>query len=149
MQRAAAKPSYANSVELHLERLNADVWTIELADSDLSVLELFAPYRGRLRKKIAIGVVGHRTLQVEQPEEVAELVRRALHFIDAEHLVLSSDCGFGRQGFNRLIAYYKAAAIAQGANIVRRELGGAEHEVRAADPAVQVDVLRTVPEPAP
>jgi 5-methyltetrahydropteroyltriglutamate--homocysteine methyltransferase len=150
MQRATANPSYARSVETHLERLNADVWTIELADGNLAELELFAPYRGRLRKKIAIGVVSHRTLQVEQPEEVAELTRRALRFIDAENLVLSSNCGFGRQGCNRLIAYYKAAAIAQGANIVRRELGGEERWIGAADPRLQVDVVggRSLLEPA-
>ena len=60
--------------------------------------------------------------------------------VDPEHLVLSSDCGFGRQGVPRPIAYYKAAALAQGANIVRRELGLPEREVRAADPRLQVDV---------
>jgi 5-methyltetrahydropteroyltriglutamate--homocysteine methyltransferase len=141
MQRAVASPSYANSLEIYLERLSADVWTIELADGDRSVLPLFAPYRGRMQKKVAIGVVSHRTLQVEQPEEVAELVREALRYIEPEQLVLSSDCGFGRQGCNRLIAYYKAAAIVQGANIVRRELGAAGREVRAADPAFQVDVV--------
>ena len=36
---------------------------------------------------------------------------------------MSSDCGFGRQGCNREIAFYKASAIAQGCNIVRKELG--------------------------
>jgi 5-methyltetrahydropteroyltriglutamate--homocysteine methyltransferase len=141
MQRAVASPSYAESIEIYLERLNVDVWTIELADSDSSALRLFEPYRDRMRKKVAIGVVSHRSLQVERPEDVAALVRQALEYIDAEHLVLSSDCGFGRQGCNRLIAFYKAAAIAQGANIVRRELGVEEREVRAADPALQVDVL--------
>ena len=34
-----------------------------------------------------------------------------------------SDCGFGRQGVPRPIAMYKAAALAQGANIVRAEPG--------------------------
>jgi len=149
MQRAAEKPSYANSVEIYLERLNADVWTIELKDGDQGELELFAPYRDRLRKKVAIGVVSHRTLQVETPEEVAELGRRALRVIGPENLVLSSDCGFGRQGCNRLIAFYKAAAIAQGANVLRRELGVEERYVPAADPALQVDdVARDLLAPA-
>ena len=146
MQRAAANPSYANSVEAHLTRLNLDVWTVEMKDGDQSELELFAPYKGRLGKKISVGVVSHRTLQVETAEEVAELTRRALRSIDAENLILSSDCGFGRGGANRLIAYYKAAAIAQGANIVRRELGAPERRVPAADAAMQVDVR---PRPAP
>jgi 5-methyltetrahydropteroyltriglutamate--homocysteine methyltransferase len=113
-----------------------------MKDGDQRELELFAPYKDGLRKKIAVGVASHRTLQVETPEEIAELTRRAMQHIGPENLVLSSDCGFGRQGCNRLIAFYKAAAIAQGANIVRRELGFDEHDVPAADPAFQVDVLR-------
>jgi hypothetical protein len=35
---------------------------------------------------------------------------------------------------------YKAAALAQGANIVRGELGAEQTQVRAADPGLQVDV---------
>ena len=60
--------------------------------------------------------------------------------IDADNLVLSSDCGFGRGGANRLIAFYKAAAIAQGANIIRRELGAEDRYSVAADRRLQVDV---------
>jgi 5-methyltetrahydropteroyltriglutamate--homocysteine methyltransferase len=80
-------------------------------------------------------------LQVESPEEVAAFTRRALECINLENLILTSDCGFGRQGSNRLVALYKAAAIAQGANIVRRELGLEERYVPAADAALQVDVI--------
>jgi 5-methyltetrahydropteroyltriglutamate--homocysteine methyltransferase len=135
MQKSAENPSYANSVEIFLERLDADVWTVEMKDGDEAELALFAPYRDRLRMKVAVGVVSHRTLQVETPEEVATLARTALRAIPPDKLIMSSDCGFGRQGANRLIAYYKAAAIAQGANIVRRELGGDERYVAASDPA--------------
>lgn len=139
MQRGYAKEetSYANSIEIHLKRLNADVWTIELKDGRLEELKLFAPYRDRLEKKLAIGVVSHRTLQVETPAEVADLVRDAMQFIPPENLVLSSDCGFGRQGCDRMVAFYKAVAVALGANIVRRELGVYESYVPAADPALQ------------
>lgn len=137
MQRAAENPSYATSVETFLERLNVDVWTVEMKDGDQAELKLFAPYSDRLRVKIAVGVVSHRALQVETPHEVAELARTALRSIPADKLILSSDCGFGRQGANRLIAYYKAAAIAQGANIVRCELGGNERYIRATDPTLQ------------
>jgi 5-methyltetrahydropteroyltriglutamate--homocysteine methyltransferase len=139
MQRAAESPSYANSIEIYLERLDADVWTIEMKDGDQDELKLFAPYRDRLRKKIAVGAVSHRTLEVESVEEVAELGRRALEIIGPENLVLSSDCGFGRQGANRLIAFYKAASLAQGANILRRELGLEERYIPAADAGLQVD----------
>jgi 5-methyltetrahydropteroyltriglutamate--homocysteine methyltransferase len=94
---------------------------------------------------VSVGFISHRQLQVETPDEVAADVRKALEYIDADKLVLSSDCGFGRQGVPRPIALYKAAALAQGANIVRRELGAPQAAVRAADPGLQVDV----PAPAP
>jgi 5-methyltetrahydropteroyltriglutamate--homocysteine methyltransferase len=54
---------------------------------------------------------------------------------------VSSDCGFGRQGCNREIAFYKASAIAQGANMVRADLGFPVTRVPAADPKLQIDVV--------
>ena len=139
MQRVLEKTSYAEVIDTYLERVAGDVWTVEMKDRGFADLELFRPYRNRLQKKVAVGVVSHRTLQVESPDEVAHDIRYALNHIDAENLVLTSDCGFGRQGSNRLVAFYKSAAIVQGANIVRRELGLDEEPVRAADPLLQID----------
>src|SRR5919198_583009 len=104
-------------------------------------IELYGPYKGRLPKKICIGAVSHRTLQADRTEEVAAAIRTALAHIAPEQLIVSSDCGFGRQGCNREIAFYKATAIAQGCNIVRRELGCDERDVRGADPALQLDIV--------
>jgi 5-methyltetrahydropteroyltriglutamate--homocysteine methyltransferase len=139
MQRVLERTSYAEVIETYLERVAGDVWTVEMKDRSFADLELFHPYRNHLKKKIAVGIVSHRTLQVESPEEVATDIRYALNHIDPDRLVLSSDCGFGRQGSNRLVAFYKSAAIVQGANLVRRELGVDEEPVRAADPLLQVD----------
>ena len=47
----------------------------------------------------------------------------ALEHIDPDQLILSTDCGFGRQGCNREIAFFKTAAIAQARNILLEELG--------------------------
>jgi hypothetical protein len=41
----------------------------------------------------------------------------------------------------RKTAFYEASAIAQGANIVRKELGLPATYVPAADPALQIDVV--------
>jgi 5-methyltetrahydropteroyltriglutamate--homocysteine methyltransferase len=139
--------SYEPSMDIYLNRLKGDVWTIESKENGHRLLPSFASYKHRLPKKVAVGFISHRQLQVETPEEVARDIRLALEHIDAEHLVLSSDCGFGRQGVPRPIAFYKAAALAQGANIVRRELGAPETSVRAADPALQVDVPEAPPLP--
>lgn len=112
-----------------------------MKDRNQQDLELLAPFRNNLKKKICIGAVSHRSLQADRPEEVANEIRKALRYIPAESLIVSSDCGFGRQGSNRDIAFYKASAIAQGTNIVRRELGLPVTEVPAADPMLQVDVV--------
>jgi 5-methyltetrahydropteroyltriglutamate--homocysteine methyltransferase len=132
--------SYEPSIDIYLNRLKGDVWTIESKESGHSLLPAFAPYKGNLSKKVAVGMISHRRLQVETPEDIAADVRTALEYIDADKLILSSDCGFGRQGVPRPIAMYKAAALAQGANIVRGELGAEQTHVRAADPDLQVDV---------
>ncbi len=132
---------YEESADIVLNRLKGDIWTIESKETNHERLSILAPYKGRLPKKIAAGFVSHRTMNVESAESVAEDVRKALTHIDAEQLVLSSDCGFGRQGVPRPAALYKASALAQAANAVRRELGAPETRVPAADPALQVDVL--------
>ena len=84
-------------------------------------------------KRIGIGVIDHHTLQVESPEEVAELVRLALEHIPVERLVICSDCGMGREGMSRRHAFYKTVSLVLGTNLVRKELGLPEVECMAAD----------------
>ncbi len=137
--------SYEPSLDIYLERVKADVWTVESKANGHQLLPSLAPYKGKLNKKIAVGFISHRNLQVEMPEEVAADVRTALQYVEPEQLVLSSDCGFGRQGVPRPIALYKAAALVQGANIVREELGAEQSPARASDPALQIDVPAAAP----
>lgn len=133
--------SYRESLDLYLGECRGDVWTVEMTDRDFREIELFGALKGRLPKKICIGTVSHRSLQVDAAETVAARIRRALEHVTPEQLIVSSDCGFGRQGFNRDVAFFKAAAIAQGANIVRKELGLSTTPVAAADPALQTDIV--------
>jgi 5-methyltetrahydropteroyltriglutamate--homocysteine methyltransferase len=141
MQRVYDDSSYANAFELYLDRVNCDVWTVEMHDRDNRELELFAPWKGKTNKKIAIGAVSHRSLQAERPPEVADSIRKALEYIEPDNLIISSDCGFGRQGAGRTVAFYKAAALAMGTNIVRRELGLPETYVPAADERLVIDTV--------
>ncbi|MGH7113564.1 MAG: hypothetical protein ACREE9_03620, partial [Stellaceae bacterium] len=124
-------PSYERALP-HLLQLNADVITFECASSGGKDLPLFAKYQ--TEKKIGIGVVNHCSTIVEPPEHVAGLIRKALEYIPPERLVITTDCGFGREGLSRRIAYYKCVSLVQGTNIVRRELGLPEAHIRAADP---------------
>jgi 5-methyltetrahydropteroyltriglutamate--homocysteine methyltransferase len=141
MQRVIENTSYAASLELYLERCKGDVWTIETKDRNMKDIELFEHFKHHPKKKICIGAVSHRTLQADRPEDVAGEIRKALKYVSPENLIVSSDCGFGRQGCNREIAFYKASAIAQGCNIVRKELGLETTYVPAADPLLQTDIV--------
>jgi 5-methyltetrahydropteroyltriglutamate--homocysteine methyltransferase len=141
MQRVYDDNSYANALELYLDRVNCDVWTVEMHDRGNREIELFGPWKGKTNKKIAIGAVSHRSLQAERPPEVADSIRKALEYIEPQNLIISSDCGFGRQGAGRTVAFYKAAALAMGANIVRRELGVPETYVPAADERLVIDTV--------
>ena len=125
------RPSYERSLPYLLET-KADVITLECASTNGRDLPLLGKHR--TDKKIAIGVVNHSTAAVEPPEFVADLIRRALEHVPPERLILSTDCGFGREGLARRIAFYKAVSINLGANIVRRELKLPEVEIPAADP---------------
>src|SRR5919201_1712337 len=79
-----------------LNEVDADVITFETCSSAGMDLEAIGK---RIRdKKVCIGVVDHHTLQVETPDQVARLIRKALEHIPAERLVLASDCGMGREG---------------------------------------------------
>jgi 5-methyltetrahydropteroyltriglutamate--homocysteine methyltransferase len=126
----AQTPSYAPALE-PLSRIDADLITFETCSS--GGMDLEAIGRVIRDKKVAIGVVDHHTLQVETPEQVAALVRKALQHIPAERLVLASDCGMGREGMSRRHAFYKMVSIVQGTNLVRKELGLPLAECLAAD----------------
>jgi 5-methyltetrahydropteroyltriglutamate--homocysteine methyltransferase len=133
-QRTETQRRFYTKALPFFDRLDVDVVTFEAADNGGDEIESFAAGIGP-DKKIAIGVVSHRTLQVERPEEVAALIRRALKVMEPQRLIVSTDCGFGRQGMSRLHAFYKMVSLVRGTNIVRRELGLPEADVLAADPA--------------
>jgi len=123
--------SYKNALET-LNKVDADVITFESVSAGGADLEAI----GKIitEKKIAIGVIDHHSLQVERPDEIAEHIRRALKHIPAERLVISSDCGMGREGMSRRHAYYKIVSLVLGTNMVRKELGLPQAECLAADP---------------
>ena len=82
---------------------------------DLSVL-------GRLGDKtVVLGVIDLADPHVESAETVAERVRAALRHLPAERLALAPDCGM--KYLSRETARGKLRALAEGARIVRAELG--------------------------
>ena len=132
--------SYQPTLEA-LDRIEADALTFETTSSGPGDLKAIGEVIKD--KKIVIGVLNHRNLQVERPEEVAALIREALKHIPAERLIISSDCGMGREGMGRRHANYKMVAMVLGTNIVRKELGLPEAECLAADPRFSLTLTKS------
>jgi 5-methyltetrahydropteroyltriglutamate--homocysteine methyltransferase len=101
-----------------LERSKADQISIETAQPrlDCSVLAKLPS------KVIMLGVLDLADLSVETPQIVAERIRRALPYVAAERIVVAPDCGL--KYLPRDVAFGKMKAMAEGAAIVRKELGG-------------------------
>jgi 5-methyltetrahydropteroyltriglutamate--homocysteine methyltransferase len=135
----ATVQSYKPALAL-LNQVDADVVTFEMKSSN--AIDLEAVGQTIADKKVCIGVIDHHTLQVESPEEVADLIRRALKVIPVERLVISTDCGMGREGMSRRHAFYKMVALVQGTNLVRKELGLPVADSLGANP--KFSLIRTV-----
>ncbi len=71
---------------------------------------------------IQLGVLDIRTNAIETPTVIAERIRLALKHIPADKVTLSSDCGM--KPLSRMVAKMKLGALVEGANIVRKEIGG-------------------------
>lgn len=131
-QRVASRDQSYKAALPYLDQLDVDVLTFEGAFN--RGMDFEAIGKGVSKdKKIALGVISHRTLQVERPEEIADLIRLALKYVEPERLILTSDCGFGRQGISRMHAFYKMVALVRGTNMVKKELGLPETHIPATD----------------
>ncbi len=127
------RPSYERSLPFFLE-MNCDVLDMECASNQARDAKLFKNIDlAKYGKKIGIGVVDHTRTTVESPEMVADTIRRALEYIPEDRLIITADCGFGREGLSRRIAFYKCVSLVLGTNIVRKELGVEEAYVATAD----------------
>jgi len=73
------------------------------------------------KKKIMLGVINLGDQIVERPEQVAERIRAGLKHVSPDRLIPAPDCGM--KYMTRDVAFGKLKALAEGAAIVRRELG--------------------------
>jgi 5-methyltetrahydropteroyltriglutamate--homocysteine methyltransferase len=71
-------------------------------------------------KKVMVGAIDVASNTVETPEEVANTLRKALQFVDADKLYPCTNCGMAP--LSRAIAKGKLEALSAGAEIVRGEL---------------------------
>jgi 5-methyltetrahydropteroyltriglutamate--homocysteine methyltransferase len=101
-----------------LNESDIDQISIEAAQPrlDLSVLEKLPD------KTIILGVIDNDDPEIETPETVAARIRAALNHITPERLILAPDCGM--KYMHRDVAFGKLKSMAEGAAIVREEIGG-------------------------
>ncbi|WP_323718477.1 methionine synthase [Paracoccus aminovorans] len=101
-----------------LQNSNIDIISLECQNSRVP-MDLIELIRG---KKVMVGAIDVATNAIETPDEVADTLRRALQFVDADKLWPCTNCGMAP--LPRRVASGKLAALSAGAEIVRRELAG-------------------------
>ena len=101
-----------------LQRSAIDIVSLECQNSRVP-MDLIELIRG---KKVMVGAIDVATHTIETPEDVANTLRKALQFVDAENLYPSTNCGM--IPLPRQVANGKLHALSAGAEIVRREILG-------------------------
>jgi len=92
--------------------------SLECANSHVP-LELLALLKG---KDVLVGAIDVANDTVERPEQVAATIRSAMRFVPPEKLYPCTNCGM--VPLARGVALGKLKALASGAALVRREIGG-------------------------
>ncbi|PCD03486.1 5-methyltetrahydropteroyltriglutamate--homocysteine methyltransferase [Sphingomonas spermidinifaciens] len=100
----------------NLRASKIDIVSLECRNSRVP-MDLIELIRG---KKVMVGAIDVATDVIETPEEVADTLRRALRFVDADKLYPATNCGMAP--LPRDVAWGKLKALGAGAEIVRREL---------------------------
>ncbi|MFJ2542959.1 methionine synthase [Microbacterium sp. NPDC087589] len=100
-----------------LQGSSIDIVSLESHHSHVP-MDLIELIRG---KKVMLGAIDVASEKIETAEEVADTLRRALEFVDADLLIPSSNCGMAP--LPRRVALDKLSALAAGARILREELG--------------------------
>ena len=99
-----------------LQASNIDIISLECHNSHVP-MELLELIRG---KKVMVGAIDVATNTIETPEEVANTLREALKYVDADKLYPCTNCGMAP--LSREVAREKLKALSDGAAIVRKEL---------------------------
>ncbi|MGA1812672.1 methionine synthase [Frondihabitans sp. 4ASC-45] len=99
-----------------LQQSSIDTISLESHHSHVPV-DLVELLRG---KKVMLGAIDVASDTVETPEEVADTLRTALQYVDADKLIPSTNCGMAPM--TRGVALGKLAALKAGADVVRGEL---------------------------
>ncbi|MCC4619954.1 methionine synthase [Xanthomonas cassavae CFBP 4642] len=99
-----------------LQTSSLDIVSLECHNSHVPI-DLIELVRG---KKVMVGAIDVASTTIETAQDVADTLRKALRFVDADKLYPSTNCGMAPLA--RHVARGKLHALSAGAQIVRREL---------------------------
>ncbi|MDD0824683.1 methionine synthase [Mannheimia sp. AT1] len=99
-----------------LQKSKIDIVSLECQNSHVP-MDLIELIRG---KKVMVGAIDVATNEIETPEQVANTLRKALQFVDADKLYPCTNCGM--TPLSREVARGKLQALSAGTEIVRQEI---------------------------
>jgi methionine synthase II (cobalamin-independent) len=111
---------YERVLPYFFETKGIDQFVLDYANRDMKGVEFLKNLPKD--KDVQIGVLDVRTNAIESPEKVAGRIRKVIAAVPPERVTLSTDCGM--KPLARMVAKMKLAALAAGAQIVRKELQG-------------------------
>ncbi len=104
-----------------LQQSSIDIISLERHNSRVPA-DLIELVRG---KKVMLGAIDVASHEIESADEVADTLRDALQFVDADKLIPSTNCGMAP--LPRQVALNKLSALSAGARLLRNELTGETH----------------------
>jgi 5-methyltetrahydropteroyltriglutamate--homocysteine methyltransferase len=114
--RRTYRPLFPYILDTYTDELALEFANRELAEIELGQQVVAAG------KTLAAGLVDVKNYYIETPEDVAERIRAVLKYVPADKLVVVPDCGLSQTA--RWASRAKLKALAQGAQIVRKEVAG-------------------------
>ncbi len=117
---SANYPEGYQTVLPHLfETKGINEFVLDYANRDMAGIEFLKNLPKE--KSVQIGVLDIRTNAIETPEKIAARIRKVIAAVPPERVTLSSDCGL--KPLSRMVAKMKLKALADGAKLVRAEIG--------------------------
>ncbi|MGH9146497.1 MAG: hypothetical protein ACRD1Q_07295 [Vicinamibacterales bacterium] len=117
---SATYPDGYQTVLPHLfETKGINEFVLDYANRDMAGVEFLKNLPKD--KSVQIGVLDIRTNAIETPEKIASRIRKVIAAVPPERVTLSSDCGL--KPLSRMVAKMKLRALADGAKLVRAEIG--------------------------
>ncbi len=118
--RGMTAGGYAKILGRYADLESVDEFVLDYACREMAGIEAIACLPKD--KRVAVGVVDVRSLEIESPDQIVDRVRKVLAVISADRVTLTTDCGMKQ--LPRPVAVAKLASLSEAARRLRTELAG-------------------------